>query len=137
LAGKELRDAVLVVDETPAAVRESVTDPETHRRLTQRCLALVSPDDRWITAGGRDGWPRGRRPFGAAGRTSTLLARPAVAGRGTTMKGKLCGAKKQRKDETCRAPAMPNGRCRIHGGLSLGGIAHPNFKHGRRSKYFP
>ena len=53
------------------------------------------------------------------------------------MKGKLCGAKKRRKDETCRAPAMPNGRCRIHGGLSLGGIAHPNFKHGGRSKYFP
>jgi hypothetical protein len=52
------------------------------------------------------------------------------------MKGKLCGAKKRRKDETCRAPAMPNGRCRIHGGLSLGGIAHPNFKHGRRSKYW-
>jgi hypothetical protein len=53
------------------------------------------------------------------------------------MKGKLCGAKKRRKDETCRAPAMPNGRCRIHGGLSLGGIAHPNYKHGGRSKYFP
>ena len=53
------------------------------------------------------------------------------------MKGKLCGAKKRGKAETCRAPAMPNGRCRIHGGLSLGGIAHPNFKHGRRSKYFP
>jgi hypothetical protein len=45
LAEKELRDAVRAVDETPAAARETVTDPETHRRLMQRCLALVSPDD--------------------------------------------------------------------------------------------
>jgi hypothetical protein len=30
---------------------------------------------------------------------------------------------------------MPNGRCRLHGGLSPGGIAHPSFKHGRKSRY--
>jgi hypothetical protein len=33
------------LDKTPAAARETVTDAETHRRLRQRCLALVSPDD--------------------------------------------------------------------------------------------
>lgn len=27
-----------------------------------------------------------------------------------------CGAKKRNSDERCRAPAMANGRCRIHGG---------------------
>jgi len=27
--------------------------------------------------------------------------------------------------------------CRQHGGLSLSGIAHPQFEHGRRSKYIP
>jgi len=31
-----------------------------------------------------------------------------------------CGAKKRRKDDTCKAPAMRNGRCRLHGGLSTG-----------------
>lgn len=33
--------------------------------------------------------------------------------------------------------AMPNGRCRIHGGKSLAGIANPCFKTGRYSKYLP
>lgn len=30
---------------------------------------------------------------------------------------------------------MPNGRCRLHGGKSLGGIASPTFKTGIKSKY--
>jgi hypothetical protein len=47
---------------------------------------------------------------------------------------KRCGAKK-RDGTPCRAAAMPNGRCRLHGGATPGGIASPNFKHGRRSKY--
>lgn len=47
-----------------------------------------------------------------------------------------CGAKK--KDGTpCRARAMPNGRCRIHGGKTPSGPAAPSFKHGRYSKYLP
>jgi hypothetical protein len=33
--------------------------------------------------------------------------------------------------------AMANGRCRIHGGKSLSGIASPSFKNGRHSKYLP
>lgn len=49
-----------------------------------------------------------------------------------------CGAK-TRKGTLCRAPAMPNGRCRMHGGASTGprspegrakcGLS--NLKHGR------
>lgn len=38
----------------------------------------------------------------------------------------------------CQSPLpMDNGRCRIHGGKSLRGAAHPNFKHGRSSDYIP
>src|SRR5438128_2068606 len=48
---------------------------------------------------------------------------------------KTCGAKK-RNGEPCQGPAMRNGRCRLHGGKSLGGIASPHFRDGRRSKYF-
>lgn len=29
---------------------------------------------------------------------------------------------------------MANGRCRMHGGLSLRGLASPRYKHGRYSK---
>jgi hypothetical protein len=47
---------------------------------------------------------------------------------------KPCGAKK-RNGQPCRGAAMSNGRCRLHGGKSLAGIASPRFKHGRRSKY--
>jgi hypothetical protein len=32
---------------------------------------------------------------------------------------------------------MPNGRCKLHGGASLVGPAHPNWRHGRHSKFLP
>ena len=50
-----------------------------------------------------------------------------------------CGAK-TRRGTSCRSPAMKNGRCRIHGGLSTGpktpeGRARcGNWKHGLYSK---
>jgi hypothetical protein len=52
-----------------------------------------------------------------------------------------CGAKGKRRGEPCKAPAMPNGRCRFHGGKSTGprtpeGLARSrkaNWKHGRYS----
>lgn len=45
-----------------------------------------------------------------------------------------CGAKK-RNGEPCQTPPMRNGRCRMHGGNSLAWMIHPNYKHGRYSKY--
>jgi hypothetical protein len=52
-----------------------------------------------------------------------------------------CGAKKRRKGTPCGSPAMANGRCRIHGGLSTGpktakgieNIRRTHWKHGQRS----
>jgi hypothetical protein len=52
-----------------------------------------------------------------------------------------CGAK-NRRGAPCRCPAMPNGRCRLHGGLSTGPktpagverIRQAVMKHGRYSK---
>ena len=44
-----------------------------------------------------------------------------------------CGAK-TRRGSSCCAPAMPNGRCRMHGGASPGapkGERNGMFKHGR------
>lgn len=46
-----------------------------------------------------------------------------------------CGARRQRDGEPCQAPAMANGRCRIHGGKSLKGEAHPAWKGVRPTKY--
>jgi len=47
-----------------------------------------------------------------------------------------CGAKR-RNGKQCKAPAMANGRCRIHGGKSLSGIASPSLTTGKYSKYLP
>lgn len=47
-----------------------------------------------------------------------------------------CGAK-TRSGEPCENASMLNGRCRIHGGKSLKGIASPKFVNGRHSKYMP
>jgi hypothetical protein len=43
-----------------------------------------------------------------------------------------CGAR-TRSGATCQCPAMPNGKCRIHGGLSPGaprGTANGNYRDG-------
>src|SRR3990167_2330995 len=48
----------------------------------------------------------------------------------------ICGAK-TRKGVPCRAYAMPNGRCRMHGGATPSGPASANYRHGRYSKYLP
>lgn len=49
---------------------------------------------------------------------------------------KRCGAR-CRNGRPCQAWAIwPAGRCRMHNGKARRGIAHPNFKHGRRSKDF-
>lgn len=49
---------------------------------------------------------------------------------------KRCGAK-TRSGEPCKNWGMTNGRCRMHGGKSLRGIASPSYVHGRHSKYLP
>lgn len=38
---------------------------------------------------------------------------------------------KTRAGGFCKQPAMKNGRCRLHGGKSLSGIAHGRYKDGR------
>lgn len=53
-----------------------------------------------------------------------------------TEQPKRCGAK-TRSGKPCQSPAMANGRCRMHGGKSLGGVDSPTFKHGRYSRYLP
>ena len=43
-----------------------------------------------------------------------------------------CGAR-TRVGGCCRQPAMPNGRCRMHGGKSKSGKEHGRYIHGNRS----
>jgi len=60
---------------------------------------------------------------------------------GDFSKATRCGAK-NRRAMPCQCPAMPNGRCRLHGGLSTGAktlegierIQQAVTKHGRYSK---
>jgi hypothetical protein len=49
-------------------------------------------------------------------------------------RAKRCGAR-TRSRKSCQSPAMPNGRCRMHGGPSLGAPKGNRnaFKHGRYS----
>lgn len=49
---------------------------------------------------------------------------------------KPCGAKTRAGGE-CKNWAMPNGRCRMHGGKTPKGIASPHWKTGRYAKYLP
>ena len=46
-----------------------------------------------------------------------------------------CAAKSKRSGEQCKRYVSPGSRvCNIHGGLSLRGVAHPGYIHGRYSK---
>jgi len=50
---------------------------------------------------------------------------------------RICGAMSA-GGRTCQSTILfPNGRCKMHGGPSVRGAAHPNFKHGRYSKAMP
>ena len=59
------------------------------------------------------------------------------------LRSERCGAIcKRNKHQTCRQPAMKNGRCRLHGGLSTGpkteqgklNSAKANYRHGLYTK---
>jgi hypothetical protein len=56
--------------------------------------------------------------------------------RNAVYKGPFCGAK-TRAGGSCRAPAMSNGRCRVHGGAQPKGALHPNWKGKGHSRYIP
>jgi hypothetical protein len=48
-----------------------------------------------------------------------------------------CGARRKKDHQPCQAPAMPNGRCRMHGGPSPGapkGERNGNYRHGLRTQ---
>lgn len=48
-----------------------------------------------------------------------------------------CEATASSTGERCKQPATgDHGKCRYHGGGSKKGADHPNFKHGKTSKYF-
>ena len=47
----------------------------------------------------------------------------------------LCGAKTRAGGRCRNRPVSTRTRCRMHGGLTLRWFAHPNYKHGRFSKY--
>lgn len=52
------------------------------------------------------------------------------------VKKKVCGAR--RKDGgTCQAQPTALGRCRVHGGATPVGLAHPSTKHGFYSQFLP
>ncbi|MHC4260552.1 MAG: HGGxSTG domain-containing protein [Planctomycetota bacterium] len=50
------------------------------------------------------------------------------------MKGPRCGAK-TRKGMPCRSPAMPNGRCRMHGGKSTGPRTPEGLERSRKANW--
>ena len=48
-----------------------------------------------------------------------------------------CGAKTRSGKPCTNPPVTGRTRCRMHGGASLAGPAHPSYKHGRRSRVLP
>lgn len=50
---------------------------------------------------------------------------------------KKCSAKSKRSGQHCKALAMANGKCRVHGGKTPKGLNSPNLKHGGYSSYLP
>lgn len=53
---------------------------------------------------------------------------------GDLSKAKKCGAKTRRKT-LCQGPAMPNGRCRMHGGPSTGPRTPEGLERSRKARW--
>ena len=53
---------------------------------------------------------------------------------GDFTKAARCGAKTRRKT-ACQAPAMPNGRCRMHGGMSTGPRTPEGLERSRKARW--
>ena len=58
----------------------------------------------------------------------TMTAAPTVCGLAwkcySTQTPRRCGARSKRTGKPCRDAAMPNGRCKLHGGKSTGAYLH-------------
>jgi hypothetical protein len=46
-----------------------------------------------------------------------------------------CGARSKRTGKPCRAAAMPNGRCKVHGGKSTGPRTPEGLERSRRANW--
>ena len=46
-----------------------------------------------------------------------------------------CGARSKRTGKPCRAAAMPNGRCKVHGGKSTGPRTSEGLERSRRANW--
>jgi hypothetical protein len=46
-----------------------------------------------------------------------------------------CGARRKSTGQPCRAPAMPNGRCRVHGGASTGPRTPEGLERSRKARW--
>ncbi|MEI7495909.1 MAG: HGGxSTG domain-containing protein [Betaproteobacteria bacterium] len=46
----------------------------------------------------------------------------------------ICGAKTKAGSPCKKPPLQGRARCRLHGGMSLSGKDHPNYKHGHCTK---
>jgi hypothetical protein len=46
-----------------------------------------------------------------------------------------CGARSKRTGQSCQGAAMPNGRCKLHGGKSTGPRTPEGLKRSRRAKW--
>lgn len=54
---------------------------------------------------------------------------------GDPSKAPRCGANAKRTQEPCRAPAMSNGRCRLHGGKSTGPTSKDGLTRSREANW--
>src|SRR5262249_13360717 len=70
---------------------------------------------------------RGRGPIEGGRARLEALVRGKAAPR--------CGARSKRKGQPCRAAAMPNGRCKVHGGRSTGPRTPEGLERSRRANW--
>ena len=54
---------------------------------------------------------------------------------GDLSNARRCGVQSKRNRRSCRAPAMPNGRCRMHGGGSTGPRTQEGLARSRKARF--
>jgi hypothetical protein len=112
--------------------KQQVTVKHIHQQVnvTQGGQAVVAGDKVMSRA-------RGRRRSDGGGRVRARLEALVIANAAPR-----CGARSKRTGKPCQGAAMPNGRCKVHGGKSTGprtpeGLERSrraNSKHGHRNR---
>jgi hypothetical protein len=107
------------------------------RRCFLRSRAAPTPPKSHVSAGLAHATAQANRrnPAGHGEAHSSTGKRDWASACGRALNAPRCGARSKRTGKPCRGAAMPNGRCKLHGGKSTGPRTPEGLERSRRANW--